>query len=298
MFWINPARDTRSVRNVFTLTAENADGQAVRWSSSNNAIATVDEATGVVTGVSPGIVTITARAGNRTATSTVLIAPRSDESDITRRSARWYREQNIGWPFSVTSINGRLLNNISSWFGPRTGNYLHLGIDITTGVAGEIHGTPLYAVVSGTVVSFGTNRNASQGYYISIESNIWDPSTNQYLIFTYMHMAEPPPTHLRQVGAPVLRARRVGSVGNTGSVQSQGHLHFEVSNSGNVWGPTATFTTCSRVRRHIRATHRINPIYFYPAGTFRGNLNIWNERRPQIQCSSGCSVGCVRRLGL
>jgi uncharacterized protein YjdB len=66
---------------TLTATARNANGNAIpgvqfTWSSSNTSVATVS-ATGVVTGVAPGSVTISASAGGKTGTSsiTVQLAP-------------------------------------------------------------------------------------------------------------------------------------------------------------------------------------------------------------------------------
>jgi uncharacterized protein YjdB len=67
--------------STLTATARNANGNAIpgvqfTWSSSNTSVATVS-ATGVVTGVAPGSVTISASAGGKTGTSsiTVQLAP-------------------------------------------------------------------------------------------------------------------------------------------------------------------------------------------------------------------------------
>ena len=60
-----------------TVTPDNATDKAVAWTSSNDAVATVD-ANGIVTAKVEGTATITATAGGKTATCTVTVkaAPR------------------------------------------------------------------------------------------------------------------------------------------------------------------------------------------------------------------------------
>ena len=60
-----------------TVTPDNATDKAVAWTSSNDAVATVD-ANGVVTAKTEGTATITATSGGKTATCTVTVkaAPR------------------------------------------------------------------------------------------------------------------------------------------------------------------------------------------------------------------------------
>ena len=60
--------------NALTLTAEvTPDGAQVEWSSSNPAVATVDPSTGEVTALETGTATITAKAGDKTATCTIKV---------------------------------------------------------------------------------------------------------------------------------------------------------------------------------------------------------------------------------
>ena len=137
-------------------------------------------------------------------------------------------------------------------------------------------GVPLIAVTGGTVIRVSTNRNAPEGYSISIQSTLRDPVTNELLIFTYSHMRDRP---LLVQWQTVTRGQMVGRVGNTGDVQSTGHLHFEVSNSGGVWTPQGPANASLNLRTWYRASYRVNPIFFYPIGTFTGDTSIWNEVR-------------------
>ena len=61
-----------SVQLTATVNPANADNPTVHWSSNNRAVATVDE-NGLVTALSGGLVTITARAGGRSAASTITV---------------------------------------------------------------------------------------------------------------------------------------------------------------------------------------------------------------------------------
>ena len=63
-----------------TVTPENATDKTVTWSTSNEAIATVSG--GVVTGVKAGEVTITAKAGDKSATCTVTVTAASTEPEV------------------------------------------------------------------------------------------------------------------------------------------------------------------------------------------------------------------------
>lgn len=74
---VTPTTASVAVGSTTTLAASvtpsNATDSAVSWSSSDKTLATVDPSTGVVTGVAPGQVTITATAGGVTATSVVTV---------------------------------------------------------------------------------------------------------------------------------------------------------------------------------------------------------------------------------
>gem|GEM_PF-2225769 len=196
-------------------------------------------------------------------------------ADISRGTAAQYLAMGIGWPLgNENNTENRNWNNITSRFGPRWGTY-HLGIDIAQP---NIAGVPLLAVIDGTVAGITTNPSAGQGYHISIRSNnLVDPATGAHLIFTYMHMQDRP-TLL--VNDPVTRGARVGRVGTTGTSTGD-HMHFEVTNSGDVWGPTGGAPS-GPLRDWHRVTRRINPIFFFPQGSFTGATSVWDEvRGPQ-----------------
>ena len=63
-----------------TITPDNATDKTVTWSSSNNAIATVD-VNGVVTAVAEGTAVITATAGNKTAVCVVTVIKNDNENE-------------------------------------------------------------------------------------------------------------------------------------------------------------------------------------------------------------------------
>ena len=73
-----------------TVTPDNATDKTVTWSTSNEAIATVSG--GVVTGVKAGEVTITAKAGDKSATCTVTVTAAATEPDPPVHEHTWSTE--------------------------------------------------------------------------------------------------------------------------------------------------------------------------------------------------------------
>ncbi|MDY5784484.1 MULTISPECIES: M23 family metallopeptidase [unclassified Corynebacterium] len=109
----------------------------------------------------------------------------------------------------VTPASGR----ISSGFGPRWGR-MHQGIDIANDF-----GTPIYAVMDGTVV----NAGPAQGYgnWVVIRHDNGEESV-------YGHMA----TYSVSVGQRVAAGDQIATIGSEG--QSTGpHLHFEIKPDGS-----------------------------------------------------------------
>jgi|GEM_PF-7114634 len=202
---------------------------------------------------------------------------------ISRGTAAQYLAMNIGWPLGDAYGNERRdLNRISfGHFGERRADGPHAGIDLVhPNGAGLLRHTPILAVVDGYI----RHRNATYsgqgpGYRVAIAPYppILCPYRGTPLIFIYMHMEGPA---LFIDGTRVERGTVIGHVGRSGtwngySHTSSGHLHFEISNYAghmNLWsGPGNT--------RWSRITQRINPVFFYPAGSFTGNTTMWNEVR-------------------
>ncbi|SDS31469.1 M23 family metallopeptidase [Corynebacterium timonense] len=101
---------------------------------------------------------------------------------------------------------------ISSGFGPRWGA-MHLGVDIANDF-----GTPIYAVMDGTVINAGPARGF--GNWVVVEHDHGEVSV-------YGHMAE----YSVSVGQRVAAGEQIATIGSEG--QSTGpHLHFEIKPDG------------------------------------------------------------------
>ena len=258
------------------------------WESLRPAIATVSRTSGpntVVTGVSPGVATIRANTASYHATAYVLVAPPVGSSNITRLAASSYRDMSIGWPIGYRANQQRpSFNRITpeGYFGNlRDGGRRHLGMDFGRTTTNVIMDAPVLSVTSGRVIFTQNHTTANNmGNVVAIRSDIRDSSTGNNLIFIYMHMRDNPNF---ADDAPITRGQIIGNVGNTGVASSSpnGHLHLEVSNY-SVWQDPIT------VAWNIRARNRINPIYFYHAGSLvqggwgpgeatTARIVIWNE---------------------
>ena len=203
------------------------------------------------------------------------------KEDIARSTVKWYFDRNIGWPIGKLEngkyVEDRSINNLSAPFGyyVLSGDE-HRGIDINIAAdpnanppvpTGTINGKPLLAVTDGLVIYVGTDpthRDGNPGYAVSIESKIIDPVTGKPLIFSYHHMLEKP-NFVANI-SEVYKGQQINYVGDTGYSFGP-HLHFEVSNSGVIWG------------NEPRINNRVNPVFFYPRGAFKGYTRIWNENK-------------------
>lgn len=184
------------------------------------------------------------------------------EDISTKNTVSYYKSRGWIWPLQDTSIK-----HITSTYGPRTvstGSSNHRGIDITTGVEGEIKGEPIVAPFDGVVKKAG--YESSCGNYICITSEDVDPVTGYKIIAIYMHMDSPAlytDTKRVEKGKSVL-----GYVGTTGDSDGY-HLHMEANNRNAAVGDSE--------RRGY--TYTINPLYFYIniTPTFSNNASYKNH---------------------
>ncbi len=104
---------------------------------------------------------------------------------------------------------------------------MHKGIDITTGIPGQIKGYDVVSTCAGKVVYVGNDKTSDYGYCLSVRSDEKDPVTGLYYVVTYMHLNSPP---IVERWDDVLVGQVLGYVGNTSSSSGMGyHLHFEIN---------------------------------------------------------------------
>ena len=172
-----------------------------------------------------------------------------------------YRGLNWLWPVKKKS-GGNSPTYISSPYGKRdTKPAMHKGMDITTGVSGEINGYEVVAVMDGTVKKVYTEPTKDYGYAVAIESNYKDPISGKSIVAIYMHLKYEPEL---DVGSPIKKGSKVGNVGNTTNYSGMGyHLHFEANNRGAAIG--------DKGRQYYREL--INPLFFYDLDAIGGKIN-------------------------
>jgi murein DD-endopeptidase MepM/ murein hydrolase activator NlpD len=102
---------------------------------------------------------------------------------------------------------------VDSWLGPRPGGRKHMGTDIFA-----LEGTPILAVVNGTIEQLGVNPLGG--------NKLWLRSPGDNWTYYYAHLKGYAPG-VRN-GAKVKKGQVIGYVGSTGNAEGTSpHLHFE-----------------------------------------------------------------------
>ena len=120
---------------------------------------------------------------------------------------------------SIPSTNGKACpvgqprSFIDSWGYPRSGGRTHEGVDMMAG-----YGTPVYAIVSGTITYAGYGDSAGNWQILSGSDG------NSYW---YMHNQSNIVT-----GGSVKAGQQIAAVGDTGNATGVPHLHFEYHPGG------------------------------------------------------------------
>lgn len=145
---------------------------------------------------------------------------------------------------------------VGTWYCTTEFSSKHTGIDLTTGTAGQIRGTPIYAVKAGTVVQSYLNQGGVDadgkehlgfGYTVLIRHDDTTDSTGNCYYTRYAHMESAGPA----VGTKVSQGDQVGTVGNTGYGSTGYHLHFQI------YWTSATRTDYTAFNGH--ASFGVNP---------------------------------------
>ena len=133
---------------------------------------------------------------------------------------------------SIPSVDGKACpvgqpnSFIDSWGYPRSGGRTHEGVDIMAG-----YGTPVYAIVSGSITYAGYGDTAGNWQILSGSDG------NSYW---YMHNQSNIVT-----GGAVKAGQQIAAVGDTGNAAGTPHLHFEYHPGGG--GPVNPYPLAAAV---------------------------------------------------
>ncbi|HET7586349.1 MAG TPA: Ig-like domain-containing protein [Gemmatimonadaceae bacterium] len=140
---ITPDADTIVVGQTtsFSATVKDAAGAVIAdapviWTSNKQSVAPVDGATGLVTGVSPGTATITAKSGTASDVATVVVDPVPVNSvTVSPGSVTITAGESRQLSATVTDASGNPLNRPITWSSDNTAAATVNGSGLVTGVA-------------------------------------------------------------------------------------------------------------------------------------------------------------------
>ncbi len=142
---------------------------------------------------------------------TDLVVRKSDSRPVSLPEEELSELFAFGFPMPLEDFSPEKFKD--SFFNPRGRHRKHHAIDLPAP-----RGTPLVAVVSGTIERMGRDKKGGKVVYLRDESG-------KYLFF-YAHLAN----HEKgmKVGDHVEKGDRIGDVGTTGHVIGGPHLHFAI----------------------------------------------------------------------
>ena len=143
---LHPGDKLQLTATVVLPNGSEKDKFPIKWSTSNPAVATVDEKTGEVTAVAPGAVTITAKAGPRTGQMalTVMIAVARVTISPSSTTLPWNTQVPATWAPTVMAFdaNGAALSDLAG----RT--IVWASDDTTTATVAPLSGSPSEGLVT------------------------------------------------------------------------------------------------------------------------------------------------------
>jgi len=183
----------------------------------------------------PSWLTVTIQGGLDDGTFIIRATPLA--ANLPRRAARviitagtqeryiWVIQGRYMWPIEGSYVPNASERQYRNFFGAtRTGGRLHAGIDIRPNLGVNID--PVLAFASGTIVRAGWVDGAGQAIVINTPTLMdANGTTHRWIQHRYTHLQE---SSLSLEGTTVTIGTQVARVGDTGSIDGNGHLHFEL----------------------------------------------------------------------
>ena len=154
---------------------------------------------------------------------------------------------------------------VGTWYCSQEYKSTHTAIDLTTGVAGRIAGSPIYASKAGTCVEIRNENDGTHGggwgnAILIRHDETKDDSGNCYYT-RYAHMISLP---TQKVGDKISQGDKLGAVGNTGTSTGY-HLHYQI------YWTSATRTDYGNFTGHAAFSVNPNNISDFPGIPWKEN---------------------------
>ncbi|MDF1504264.1 Ig-like domain-containing protein [Roseisolibacter sp. H3M3-2] len=167
---ITSALDTLEAYQVVQLRAtlrDSADAvladRAVRWTSSNPAVATVDSVTGELTGVDRGTVTVTATSEGKSGTATRVVVIRYRSLTTGSEHACDIASGGIAWCWGINGTEGRLGSGQAGAFGSFSSQPVRVAGNLRFNQLSTYGNTTCGIATNGTLHCWGSNAAFALG---------------------------------------------------------------------------------------------------------------------------------------